>query len=87
MGVGTNILGYSNTYIDNKVKKVVSKGNMSTLNCLEEVDLCEKLVDMHKWSGQAKLARTGGEANSVAIKLHVVTQNEKGSYLWLPWLA
>ena len=41
MGVGTNILGYSNTYIDNKVKKVVSKGNMSTLNCLEEVDLCE----------------------------------------------
>ena len=90
MGVGTNILGYSNTYIDNKVKKVVSKGNMSTLNCLEEVDLCEKLVDMHKWSGQAKLARTGGEANSVAIRIaRCNTERKKvaicGYHGWHDW--
>ena len=39
MGVGTNILGYSNSKVDSAVKKVVSQGNMSTLNCKEEVEL------------------------------------------------
>ena len=36
MGVGTNILGYGNKEIDNAVKKSLSRGNMSSLNCLEE---------------------------------------------------
>ena len=90
MGVGTNILGYSNTYIDNKVKSVVSNGNMSSLNCSEEVDLCEKLVNMHKWSGQAKLARTGGEANSIAIRIaRCNTERKKvavcGYHGWHDW--
>ena len=37
MGVGTNILGYSNSIVDNAVKKVIEKGTMSSLNCYEEV--------------------------------------------------
>ena len=52
MGVGTNILGYSNNKIDNAVKKVINSGNMSTLNCKEEVELAQKLVGIHlglKW--------------------------------------
>ena len=32
MGMGTNILGYSNTKIDSCVKDVITKGNLSTLN-------------------------------------------------------
>ena len=40
MGVGTNILGYTNPKIDNKVKEAINKGNMSTLNCPEEVEFC-----------------------------------------------
>ena len=40
MGVGTNILGYSNNVIDRVVKNVVKDGNLSTLNCPEEVELC-----------------------------------------------
>ena len=39
MGVGTNILGYSHPEVDNAVRKVIDKGNMSTLNCPEEVYL------------------------------------------------
>ena len=31
MGVGTNILGYSHPEVDNAVRKVIDKGNMSTL--------------------------------------------------------
>ena len=37
MGVGTNILGYSNYEVDNAVKKIIKQGNMTTLNCPEEV--------------------------------------------------
>ena len=33
MGVGTNILGYGNKSVDSAVKKIVKKGNLSTLNC------------------------------------------------------
>ena len=47
MGIGTNILGYGNEEVDKSVKEVVQKGNMSTLNCPEEVYLAEKLVEIH----------------------------------------
>ena len=69
MGIGTNILGYSNNEVDNVVKKAVNKGNLSTLNCPEEVFLAEKLLSMHPWAGKVKFARTGGEANAMAIRI------------------
>ncbi len=69
MSVGTNILGYGNTIVDEAVKKTVIKGNMSSLNCPEEVFLAEKLVEMHPWAEMVKFARTGGEANAVAIRI------------------
>ena len=44
MGIGTNILGYSNSEVDKAVLKKLSEGNVSTLNCREEVLLAEKLI-------------------------------------------
>ena len=90
MGVGTNILGYSNKKIDNAVHKVVEQGNMSTLNCPEEVELARKLVEMHDWSDMAKFCRTGGEANAVAVRLaRAYTGREKvaicGYHGWHDW--
>jgi glutamate-1-semialdehyde 2,1-aminomutase len=69
MGIGTNILGYGNERVDEAVKEVVMKGNMSTLNCPEEVALAERLVQMHPWADMVRFARTGGEANAVAIRI------------------
>ena len=69
MGVGTNILGYSNSEVDNAVRKAIDKGNLSTLNCTEEVFLAEKLLSMHSWAGKVKFSRTGGEANAMAIRI------------------
>ena len=69
MGIGTNILGYGNEEVDDVVKKVVQSGNMSTLNCPEEVYLAEKLIELHKWSDMARFARSGGEANAIAIRI------------------
>ncbi len=69
MGVGTNILGYAVDEIDMSVKDSIDKSNMSTLNCPEEVLLAEKLVDLHPWAEMVRFARTGGEANAIAIRI------------------
>jgi glutamate-1-semialdehyde 2,1-aminomutase len=69
MGVGTNILGYSNKSVDIAVTNRLKKGNMSTLNCEEEVLLAMKLKKIHNWEGKVKFARSGGEANAIAVRL------------------
>lgn len=69
MGIGTNILGYGHPEVDEAVHQVVNKGNMSTLNCPEEVYLAEKLIELHPWADMARFARSGGEANAIAIRI------------------
>ena len=69
MGVGTNTLGYNNKSVDTQVKLTIDRGNLSTLNCPEEVELAEKLIELHDWADMVRLARTGGEANSIAIRI------------------
>jgi len=69
MGIGTNTLGYGNEVVDKAVNKVVANGNMSTFNCPEEVYLAERLVELHPWADMARFARSGGEANAIAIRI------------------
>jgi glutamate-1-semialdehyde 2,1-aminomutase len=69
MGIGTNILGYGHVEVDAAVRATIDAGNMSTFNCPEEVYLAEKLVEMHPWADMARLARSGGEANAIAIRI------------------
>lgn len=69
MGIGTNTLGYGNEEVDNAVIETVKSGNMSTLNCPEEVALAEKLVEINPWADMVRFARSGGEANSIAIRI------------------
>ncbi len=69
MGIGTNILGYGNAEVDEAVIQTVRNGNMSTFNCPEEVYLAERLVALHPWADMVRLARTGGEANAMAIRI------------------
>jgi glutamate-1-semialdehyde aminotransferase len=42
---------------------------MSTLNCPEEVYLAEKLIEINPWAAMVRFARSGGEANSIAIRI------------------
>src|SRR4029077_13159367 len=55
--------------VDDAVRRTVDAGNMSTLNCPEEVYLAEKLIELHPWADMARFARTGGEANAIAIRI------------------
>ena len=90
MSVGTNTLGYSNKKVDNAVNKAIKKGNMSTLNAPEEVYLAEKLLKMHPWADKVRFARTGGEANSIAVRLARASTSKKniafcGYHGWHDW--
>lgn len=69
MGIGTNILGYGCEEVDSAVIESVKAGNMSTLNCPEEVYLAEKFVELHPWAEMVRFARSGGEANAIAIRV------------------
>ena len=42
---------------------------MSSLNAPEEVELADRLIQMHPWADMVKFARTGGEANAMAIRI------------------
>ena len=90
MGIGTNILGYGNDDVDEAVRETVNNGNMSTLNCPEEVFLAEKLVELHPWADMVRFARSGGEANAIAIRIaRAATGKEKvaicGYHGWHDW--
>ena len=69
MGIGTNLLGYGHPEVDAAVSSTVAAGNMSTLNCPEEVWLAERLVELHPWADMVRFARSGGEANAIAIRI------------------
>jgi glutamate-1-semialdehyde aminotransferase/spore coat polysaccharide biosynthesis protein SpsF (cytidylyltransferase family) len=90
MGVGTNILGYSRKEVDEEVRKIIDKGNMSTLNSKEEILLAEKLIEMHPWSRKVRFARTGGEAAAIAVRIaRAATGRDKiaicGYHGWHDW--
>jgi glutamate-1-semialdehyde 2,1-aminomutase len=90
MGIGTNTLGYGHDEVDGAVQATVAAGNLSTLNCPEEVYLAERLVELHPWADMVRFARSGGEANSIAIRIaRAAAGREKvaicGYHGWHDW--
>ena len=90
MGIGTNTLGYGNPEVDDAVRGVVDAGNMSTLNCPEEVYLAERLIELHPWADMVRFARSGGEADAVAVRIaRAASGREKvafcGYHGWHDW--
>jgi glutamate-1-semialdehyde 2,1-aminomutase len=69
MTPGTNSLGYNHPKVNEAVEKAIRDGNMSSLNAPEEVELAGRLIDLHPWADMAKFARSGGEANAIAIRI------------------
>ena len=90
MGIGTNTLGYANEVVDEAVMQIIREGNLTTLNCPEEVYLAEKLLQMNPWAGGVRYTRGGGEANSVCIRIaRAFTGKDKvaicGYHGWHDW--
>ena len=90
MGVTSCVLGYSNEYINRALIKGLKSGSMCTLNAIEEVELAEELLNIHKWSGMAKFCKSGGEACMVAIRIARAYTNKNniafcGYHGWHDW--
>ena len=69
MGVGTNILGYSNSKINKAVINTIKKSNISSLNSPTDFYLAKELIKMNPWAGSVRFAKSGGEALAIAIRL------------------
>jgi glutamate-1-semialdehyde 2,1-aminomutase len=88
--VGQNIMGYRNPIIEKKIIKSIKMGNMTTLNSFEEVQLAEKLLSMHPWFDMVRFARSGGEANAIAIRIARASTKKQnvaicGYHGWHDW--
>lgn len=68
-GIGANVLGYADPDVDSAVIKAIENGTSCSLNCPEEVELAERLCDLHPWAQMVRYARTGGEAMAIAVRI------------------
>jgi glutamate-1-semialdehyde aminotransferase len=89
-GVGSCLLGYADPDVNAAVKATVDAGSMATLNCPEEVELAELLVELHPWADMVRYARCGGEIMSVAVRIaRAATGRDKiafcGYHGWSDW--
>lgn len=90
MGMGTCILGYSDSDVNMAVKRAIDNGSMSTLNCPEEEELARLLCKLHPWAKMARFARSGGEAMAIAVRIaRAHTGKDKvafcGYHGWSDW--
>ena len=61
---------------------------MSTLNCEEEYLLSEKILSFTKWADMVRFARTGGEANAIAVRIARASYRKtEHCNLWISWMA
>lgn len=69
MSVGACILGYADDEVDEPVMRAIRDGVNSSLNCPEEVQLAEALIELHPWFDMVRYARSGGEAMGMAVRI------------------
>jgi glutamate-1-semialdehyde aminotransferase len=89
-GIGANILGYADDYVDNRVIERIRNGSSSSLNCPEEIELAELVCKLHPWGEMVRYSRSGGEAVSVAVRIaRAFTRRDKvvfcGYHGWHDW--
>lgn len=90
MGIGACILGYADDDVDNAVIAAIRNGVASSLNCPEEVELAELLIELHPWAEMVRYTRGGGEAMAVAVRIaRASTQRDlvlfSGYHGWTDW--
>lgn len=68
-GIGANVLGYSDDYVDKRVIERIRRGSSSSLNCPEEIELAELFQEIHPWMDMFRYSRSGGEAVAIAIRI------------------
>lgn len=69
MGIGCCTLGYSNKEVEAAVTSANVRGNMSSLNPIEQLQLAEAILKINKKHDMVMFALTGGEACKIAVEV------------------
>lgn len=69
MGAGNSILGYSDPDVNYAAMEAISRSNVSTLNCVEEVDLAEMILEMNPQMDMVRFGRSGNDACQIALRI------------------
>jgi glutamate-1-semialdehyde aminotransferase len=90
MGIGACVLGFADDDVNAAVRNAIDKGNMTSLNAPEEVELAELLCNLHPWASMVRYSRTGGEAMAIAVRIaRAYTRKDKvlfcGYHGWHDW--
>ncbi len=89
-GVGACLLGYAHPGVSQAVCDRVLRGSSCSLNPPEEVELADRLCEIHPWAEQARFTRTGGDACAVAVRIARATTGRPviavcGYHGWHDW--
>ncbi len=89
-GIGATVLGYCDPDVDGAVKNAIDAGVATSLNCAEEVELADRLCELHPWADQVRFGRCGGEAMTMAVRIaRASTGRDKiafcGYHGWHDW--
>lgn len=89
-GISSCVLGFADAELEEAVIGAVRAGPMTTLNCPEEVELAELLIELHPWAEMVRYARCGGEIMAVAARIaRAATGRDKiafcGYHGWHDW--
>ena len=68
-GIGATVLGFADPDVNAAVKTAIDMGSMSTLNCAEDIELAELLIELHPWADMVRFGRAGGEAMAIAVRI------------------
>ncbi|OJY91164.1 MAG: hypothetical protein BGP14_06470 [Sphingobacteriales bacterium 44-15] len=77
-GIGAVLLGYGDEDVSKAVTRRLTLGTYSSLVNPQELELAEKLLQLHPWAGKVRYARTGGEAMSVAVRIARAASGKSG---------
>ncbi len=89
-GIGACLLGFKDADVNRAVTRRINLGSMCSLNPAEEVELADKLCEIHPWASQARFTRTGGETAAVAVRIARATTDRSmiaicGYHGWHDW--
>ncbi len=89
-GVSACLLGYRDPDVTAAVTRRINLGSMSTLNPPEELELADKLCEIHPWAEQVRFGRCGGETGVIAVRIARATTDRSvvaicGYHGWHDW--
>jgi glutamate-1-semialdehyde 2,1-aminomutase len=89
-GIASTLLGYRDPDVTAAVRRRINLGSQCTQNYPEEVDLAEKLCQLHPWAESVRIGRLGGEMAAIAVRIARATTDRSkvavcGYHGWHDW--